>query len=122
MQIEEDRVEILSGGEKKGDAGRPLCLMVKNSDYKIDELPPSPNPVPAMQTLRAQPSTTRRMRARYWSVPAPGKRLRGWPRAAWQKSCSLILGSRCSVTLKGWVALVPTRRLPIWTRQDRTAT
>ena len=38
MQIEEDRVEILSGVRRKVTLGGPLCLMVKNSDYKIDEL------------------------------------------------------------------------------------
>ena len=51
MLIEEDRVEILSGLRRKVTLGSPICLMVKNSDYKIDELPPVTKPGPAMQTF-----------------------------------------------------------------------
>ncbi|MEK6738613.1 MAG: chorismate synthase, partial [Planctomycetota bacterium] len=51
MQIEEDRVEILSGVRRKVTLGGPLCLMVKNSDYKIDELPPVTKPRPGHADL-----------------------------------------------------------------------
>lgn len=46
MQIEEDRVEILSGVRKNVTLGSPVCLMIKNSDFKIDELPPVTRPRP----------------------------------------------------------------------------
>lgn len=46
MQIEEDRVEILSGIRKNRSLGSPICLMIKNSDYKIDELPAVTKPRP----------------------------------------------------------------------------
>ncbi len=51
MQIEEDRVEILSGIRKNVTLGSPICLMVKNSDYKIDELPPVTRPRPGHADL-----------------------------------------------------------------------
>ncbi|HJW86178.1 MAG TPA: chorismate synthase [Candidatus Brocadiaceae bacterium] len=51
MQIEEDRVEILSGVRRKETLGGPICLMVKNSDYKIDELPPVTKPRPGHADL-----------------------------------------------------------------------
>ncbi len=46
MQIEEDRVEILSGVRRHVTLGSPVCLMIKNSDFKIDELPPVTRPRP----------------------------------------------------------------------------
>ena len=46
MQIEEDRVDILSGVRKHVTLGSPVCLMIKNSDFKIDELPPVTRPRP----------------------------------------------------------------------------
>ncbi|MBF8277152.1 MAG: aroC, partial [Candidatus Brocadiaceae bacterium] len=51
MQIEEDRVEILSGVRRKETLGGPICLMVKNSDYKINELPPVTKPRPGHADL-----------------------------------------------------------------------
>ena len=51
MLIEEDRVEILSGLRRKVTLGSPICLMVKNSDYKIDELPPVTKPRPGHADL-----------------------------------------------------------------------
>lgn len=51
MQIEEDRVEILSGVRKNVTLGSPICLMVKNSDYKIDELPSVTRPRPGHADL-----------------------------------------------------------------------
>lgn len=51
MQIEEDRVEILSGIRKNITIGSPICLMIKNSDYKIDELPAVTRPRPGHADL-----------------------------------------------------------------------
>lgn len=51
MQIEEDRVEILSGIRKNITLGSPLCFMIKNSDYKIDELPAVTRPRPGHADL-----------------------------------------------------------------------
>ncbi|TLD41430.1 MAG: Chorismate synthase [Candidatus Jettenia ecosi] len=51
MQIEEDRVEILSGIRNNRSLGSPICLMVKNSDYKIDELPAVTKPRPGHADL-----------------------------------------------------------------------
>lgn len=51
MQIEEDRVEILSGIRKGTTLGSPICLMIKNSDYKIDELPSVTRPRPGHADL-----------------------------------------------------------------------
>lgn len=51
MQIEEDRVEILSGIRKNITLGSPICLAIKNSDYKIDELPAVTRPRPGHADL-----------------------------------------------------------------------
>ncbi|MDR4508880.1 MAG: chorismate synthase [Candidatus Brocadiaceae bacterium] len=51
MKIEEDRVEILSGIRKNITLGSPICLMIKNSDYKIDELPAVTRPRPGHADL-----------------------------------------------------------------------
>jgi len=51
MQIEDDRVEILSGVRKNITLGGPICLMIKNSDYKINELPPVTRPRPGHADL-----------------------------------------------------------------------
>lgn len=51
MQIEEDRVEILSGVRKNITLGSPMCLMIKNRDYKIDELPDVTRPRPGHADL-----------------------------------------------------------------------
>ncbi len=51
MQIEEDHVEILAGTRKNITLGSPLCLMIKNSDYKIDELPAVTRPRPGHADL-----------------------------------------------------------------------
>lgn len=51
MQIEEDRVEILSGVRKNITIGSPICFMIKNSDYKIDELPAVTRPRPGHADL-----------------------------------------------------------------------
>ena len=51
MQIEEDRVEIVSGIRKNITLGSPICLTIKNSDYKIDELPPVTRPRPGHADL-----------------------------------------------------------------------
>ncbi len=39
MDIERDRVEILSGIRKKTTLGSPIALSIENKDYKIEELP-----------------------------------------------------------------------------------
>ncbi len=51
MQIEEDRVEILSGIRKNTTLGSPICLMIKNRDFKIDELPDVTRPRPGHADL-----------------------------------------------------------------------
>lgn len=39
MEIEEDKVEIISGVRKGFTLGSPVALFIKNKDYKIEELP-----------------------------------------------------------------------------------
>lgn len=51
MQIEEDRVEILSGIRKNITVGSPICFMIRNSDYKINELPAVTRPRPGHADL-----------------------------------------------------------------------
>ncbi|MGQ3684591.1 MAG: chorismate synthase [Candidatus Loosdrechtia sp.] len=51
MLIEEDRVEILSGIRKNVTIGSPICLVIKNKDYKIDELPDVTKPRPGHADL-----------------------------------------------------------------------
>ncbi len=51
MQIEDDRVEILCGIRKKITLGSPICLQIKNHDYKIDELPAVTRPRPGHADL-----------------------------------------------------------------------
>ena len=51
MQIEEDRIEILSGMRKNITIGSPICLMIKNRDFKIDELPAVTRPRPGHADL-----------------------------------------------------------------------
>jgi chorismate synthase len=51
MQIEEDRVEILSGIRKNITIGSPICLIIKNKDHKIDELPAVTKPRPGHADL-----------------------------------------------------------------------
>lgn len=51
MQIEEDCVEILSGIRMNRTLGSPICLMIKNRDYKIDELPVVTKPRPGHADL-----------------------------------------------------------------------
>lgn len=51
MKIEADCVEILSGVRNNITLGSPICLMIKNSDYKIDELPVVTRPRPGHADL-----------------------------------------------------------------------
>jgi len=51
MSIEEDRVEILSGVRNNTTLGSPVCLMVKNKDYKINQLPAVTKPRPGHADL-----------------------------------------------------------------------
>src|SRR3989338_3338352 len=51
MQIEEDCVEVLSGIRKNITIGSPICLMIKNRDYKINELPEVTKPRPVHADL-----------------------------------------------------------------------
>ncbi|TVL98708.1 MAG: chorismate synthase [Candidatus Brocadia sp. WS118] len=51
MQIEDDRVEILCGIRKGITLGSPICLQIKNHDYKIDELPVVTRPRPGHADL-----------------------------------------------------------------------
>jgi chorismate synthase len=51
MQIESDRVEILSGLRKGVTIGSPLSLMIKNADHSIDTLPVVIEPRPGHADL-----------------------------------------------------------------------
>lgn len=51
MQIESDKVEILSGLRKSRTIGSPLTLLVANKDYSIDRLPAVTDPRPGHADL-----------------------------------------------------------------------
>jgi chorismate synthase len=51
MKIETDQVEILSGVRRGETIGSPLTLMVRNKDFKIDQLPPVTKPRPGHADL-----------------------------------------------------------------------
>ncbi len=51
MQIESDKVCILSGIRKKTTIGSPICLKIENRDYKIDILPNVTRPRPGHADL-----------------------------------------------------------------------
>src|SRR5437879_5699756 len=51
MKIETDQVEIVSGTRHSETIGSPLTLMVKNKDFKIDQLPPVTKPRPGHADL-----------------------------------------------------------------------
>ncbi|MHC4454524.1 MAG: chorismate synthase [Planctomycetota bacterium] len=51
MQIESDRVCVLSGIRKKMTIGSPICLKIENKDFKIDTLPDVTRPRPGHADL-----------------------------------------------------------------------
>jgi chorismate synthase len=51
MQIESDRVCVLSGTRKNITIGSPICLKIENKDYKIDILPDVTRPRPGHADL-----------------------------------------------------------------------
>jgi len=51
MQIEQDAVAILSGLRRGLTIGSPICLMIKNTDYRINELPDVLSPRPGHADL-----------------------------------------------------------------------
>ena len=51
MQIESDRVCVLSGTRKNITIGSPICLKIENKDYKIDTLPDVTRPRPGHADL-----------------------------------------------------------------------
>ena len=51
MQIESDRVCVLSGTRKNITLGSPICLKIENKDYKIDVLPDVTRPRPGHADL-----------------------------------------------------------------------
>ena len=51
MQIESDRVCVLSGTRKNITIGSPICLKIENKDYKIDVLPDVTKPRPGHADL-----------------------------------------------------------------------
>jgi chorismate synthase len=51
MKIEADQAEILSGVRRGETIGSPIALMIKNRDFKIDELPPVTKPRPGHADL-----------------------------------------------------------------------
>ena len=51
MQIESDRVCILSGTRKNITIGSPICMKIENKDYKIDILPDVTRPRPGHADL-----------------------------------------------------------------------
>src|SRR2546428_7988129 len=51
MKIETDTAEILSGTRRDETIGAPVTLMVRNKDFKINELPPVTKPRPGHADL-----------------------------------------------------------------------
>ena len=51
MQIESDKVRILSGLRKKTSIGSPVCLQIANKDFKINTLPSVTQPRPGHADL-----------------------------------------------------------------------
>jgi len=51
MQIESDRICVLSGTRKNITIGSPICLKIENKDYKIDTLPDVTRPRPGHADL-----------------------------------------------------------------------
>ncbi len=51
MQIESDRVCVLSGTRRNITIGSPICLKIENKDYKIDILPDVTRPRPGHADL-----------------------------------------------------------------------
>jgi chorismate synthase len=51
MQIESDKVCVLSGTRKNITIGSPICLKIENRDYKIDKLPDVTRPRPGHADL-----------------------------------------------------------------------
>lgn len=51
MEIEKDTVKILSGVKAKKTLGSPIALMIKNKDFKINELPSITQPRPGHADL-----------------------------------------------------------------------
>jgi chorismate synthase len=51
MKLETDTVEVLSGIRRGESIGSPVTLMVKNRDFKINELPPVTKPRPGHADL-----------------------------------------------------------------------
>jgi len=51
MKIETDQAEVLTGVRRGETIGSPLTLMVKNRDFKINELPPVTKPRPGHADL-----------------------------------------------------------------------
>ena len=51
MQIEQDRVEVLSGLRQGRSLGSPLCLRIENRDHSIETLPVPKNPRPGHADL-----------------------------------------------------------------------
>lgn len=51
MKIEKDRVKILSGLRKGLTIGSPICFLIENRDFSIDQLPAVKNPRPGHADL-----------------------------------------------------------------------
>src|SRR5258707_1628634 len=51
MKIETDIAEVLSGTRRGESIGSPVTLMVRNKDFKINELPPVTKPRPGHADL-----------------------------------------------------------------------
>jgi chorismate synthase len=51
LQIESDKVCVLSGTRKNITIGSPICLQIKNKDYKIDKMPDVTRPRPGHADL-----------------------------------------------------------------------
>jgi len=51
MQMERDRVEILAGLREGKTMGSPIALVIKNKDYRLDQLPPLTGPRPGHADL-----------------------------------------------------------------------
>jgi len=70
MEIESDKVEILSGIKKGITIGSPIAVLIKNKDFKIDKLPSVRCPRPGHADLAGMIKYNLLTQEIYLSVPA----------------------------------------------------
>ena len=101
MRFEQDEVTLLGGVRHGRTLGSPVAIEIGNSEWAEsdkwhEEMSPapgahggtrSPSPGPVTPTWPACRSTASPTPATCSSGPAPGRRRRGWPPAAWPRPC-----------------------------------